>query len=126
MSDVTTRGIRIQVASQFLDEHSKTDEGVWLFSYHVTIENVGEEPAQLINRHWIITDGWDKVEEVKGPGVIGEQPYLTPGESFEYTSYCPLPTPTGTMHGSYEMRLDTGEMFHAEVGTFHLKEPGLQ
>jgi ApaG protein len=93
-SGATTRGIRVSVRSQHDPGRSRPQDGEWFFLYTVTIANVGEETVQLLSRHWIITDGSGKVEEVRGPGVVGEQPVLRPGEEFEYTSGCPLPRPS--------------------------------
>jgi ApaG protein len=123
LSDTTTRGIRIQVESSFVDERSDPTADYYFFSYHVTISNVGDQAAQLISRTWIITDSNGHVEQVQGPGVVGEQPVLLPGSSFEYTSFCPLRTPMGTMHGSYAMRSAHGETFDAEIGAFTLAAP---
>jgi ApaG protein len=91
----------------------------------VTIENHGEESVKLLSRHWIITDGMGKEQEVKGPGVVGKQPHLRPGEAFEYTSACPLPTQIGSMHGSYRMMTDKGETFEARIAPFTLAIPGV-
>jgi len=95
-----------------------------VFAYTVSIHNRGSESVQLINRHWVITDSDGLVEEVRGPGVIGKQPRLLPGNSFEYTSGCVLRTPVGTMHGSYEMYRDDGHPFEAEIAPFSLVYPG--
>jgi ApaG protein len=122
-SESTTRGIRIRVRSTFIAERSDPDENHWFFIYNVEISNVGEETAQLISRHWIITDANGAVQEVKGPGVVGKQPILQPGESFEYTSACPLETAFGTMHGSYQMVTREGEQFDAAIAPFSLGEP---
>ncbi len=121
-SDAVTRGIRVQVRSFFVPEQSQPDDGKWLFGYQITISNEGAETAQLVSRHWIITDGDGKREEVQGPGVVGEQPWLAPGESFEYTSACPLETPVGSMRGSYQMVTRGGESFDADIATFTLGE----
>lgn len=121
-SDVMTRGIRVHVRSFFVADRSDPDEGQWFFAYRVTISNEGSETAQLISRHWIITDGDGEEEEVRGPGVIGEQPVLAPGESFEYTSACPLETPVGTMRGSYQMVTEGGIPFDAAIAPFTLGE----
>ena len=121
-SEAVTRAIRVEVESQFDPSRSRPGEGQWFYLYTVTISNEGTETVQLMNRHWIITDGDGDVEEVRGPGVVGEQPILEPGESFTYTSGCPLTTPFGTMHGSYEMVVGNGETFDAEVGMFELSE----
>ncbi len=122
-SEATTRGIRIQVESVYVPERSAPEHSHWFFAYHVTITNEGDEIAQLVSRHWIITDANGQIEEVKGPGVVGEQPHLAPGESFKYTSACPLPTPFGTMHGTYQMVTAKGERFDAEIAPFSLAEP---
>jgi ApaG protein len=122
-SEIVTRGIRVEVESSLVPERSDPDEGQWFFAYRVRIHNEGEETAQLVSRHWVIIDGRGRVEEVRGPGVVGEQPVLRPGESFEYTSACPLRTPEGTMHGSYQMVTGRGERFDAEIAPFALGEP---
>ena len=124
MSDTTTRGVRIQVRPRFVPEQSDPDNGQWLFAYHITIRNDGEKTVQLISRHWVITNGEGKVEEVRGPGVVGYQPVLRPGEEFEYTSGCPLTTPVGTMHGEFNMVVqDSGEKFDARIEPFRLAVP---
>jgi len=123
MSDTTTRGIRIQVKSTYLSDQSSARDNHYLFAYHVRISNVGSETAQLISREWIITSAEGEVERVKGPGVVGEQPVLTPGGAFEYTSYCPLKTPVGSMQGSYQMVTATGEKFDAQIAPFTLAAP---
>ncbi|OFW15791.1 MAG: Co2+/Mg2+ efflux protein ApaG [Acidobacteria bacterium RIFCSPLOWO2_12_FULL_67_14] len=123
MSDTTTRGIRILVKSTYLPERSSPRDGQYLFAYHIKISNVGSETAQLISREWIITSADGDVERVKGPGVVGEQPVLTPGASFEYTSYCPLKTSVGSMQGSYQMMTADGEKFDAEIAPFTLAAP---
>jgi ApaG protein len=122
-SEIVTRGIRVEVESSFVPERSDPDEGQWFFAYRVRIRNEGEETAQLVSRHWVIIDGRGRVEEVRGPGVVGEQPVLRPGEAFEYTSACPLRTPDGTMHGSYQMVTAGGERFDAAIAPFALGEP---
>ncbi len=122
-SQAMTRGIRVEVRSFYVPERSDPDEDQWFFAYQIEISNHGEETAQLLSRHWIITDGNGKQEEVRGPGVVGEQPVLAPGESFEYTSACPLSTPVGTMQGSYQMRTESGEDFEAEIAPFSLGQP---
>ena len=123
MSVTTTRGIRIQVKSAYLPERSAPRENSYLFMYTITISNVGAETAQLISREWIITNADGEVERVKGPGVVGEQPVLPPGGSFEYTSYCPLKTPVGSMQGSYQMVTANGEQFDAIISPFTLAVP---
>jgi ApaG protein len=121
MSDTTTRGIRIEVESEYLPDHSNRE--TYTFAYHVRISNVGGETAQLVSREWIITDANGEEQRVQGPGVVGEQPTLSPGDDFEYTSFCPLPTAVGTMHGSYRMVLPDGESFEAEIAPFSLAVP---
>jgi ApaG protein len=122
-SEATTRGIRIHVRSSYVPERSRPEEHEWFFVYRVRITNEGAETAQLVSRHWVITDAHGQEEEVKGPGVVGKQPMLEPGESFEYTSFCPLRTAFGTMHGSYQMVTTSGERFDAEIAPFTLAEP---
>ena len=122
-SDVTTRGIRIQVQSEFLPDRSSPKDGSYLFQYHVRITNLGSEVAQLISREWVITNADGEVERVKGQGVVGEQPVLPPGGSFEYTSFCPLKTPVGAMQGSYQMVTTDGERFDAVIAPFTLAVP---
>jgi ApaG protein len=123
MSDTTTRGIRVQVTSTYLPERSSPRDCQYLFAYHIRISNVGSETAQLVSREWIITSADGEVERVKGPGVVGEQPVLTPGSSFEYTSYCPLKTSVGSMQGSYKMMTADGEKFDAQIAPFTLAAP---
>jgi ApaG protein len=123
MSDMTTRGIRVQAQSFYDEERSSPSENYYFFAYKVTISNVGEESAQLVSREWIITDGNGETQRVQGPGVVGEQPVLAPGEAFEYTSFCPLAPPVGSMHGSYLMVLTNGERFAAEIAPFSLSVP---
>ncbi len=122
-SETVTRGIRVTVQSRFVPERSSPEEGQWFFAYHVRIANEGESVAQLISRHWIITDGDGKEQEVRGPGVVGEQPVLEPGQAFEYTSGCPLTTPVGSMRGSYRMMAVGAEPFDAQIAPFGLGEP---
>ena len=113
-----------EVEPQFLSEQSSPDEDVYAFAYTITITNHGEAPAQLISRHWIIEDAHGHTEEVKGLGVVGHQPLLKPGESFQYTSGCRLRTASGTMHGSYFCVAEDGERFEAEVPEFALVADG--
>jgi ApaG protein len=122
-SEAITRGIEVRVQSRYVPEQSDPERGGWLFAYTVRIANKGEETVQLISRHWIITDGNGNVEEVRGPGVVGAQPVLRPGEAFEYTSACPLRTDFGTMHGTYQMLTEDGEYFDAEISAFSLSTP---
>ena len=107
----------------YMPERSAPKEAQYLFEYHVRISNVGSETAQLISREWIITNADGEVERVKGPGVIGEQPTLTPGSSFEYRSFCPLKTSVGSMHGSYQMVTAAGDAFDAVIAPFTLATP---
>lgn len=123
MSDTTTRGIRVQVTSTYLPERSSPRDCQYLFAYHIRVSNVGSETAQLVSREWIITSADGEVERIKGPGVVGEQPVLTPGSSFEYTSYCPLKTSVGSMQGSYQMMTADGEKFEAQIAPFTLAAP---
>ena len=122
-SEAVTRDIRIKVQARYVSQRSRPDDGLWFFAYHVELENVGEETVQLLSRHWIITDGEARVEEVRGPGVVGEKPVLAPGDMFHYTSACPLPTEFGTMHGSYQMVTSDGERFDAKIAPFSLCTP---
>lgn len=125
MSDIITRGIRIQVESMYVEERSDPKESYYFFAYHVVISNNGAEAAQLISREWVITDSDGNVERVQGAGVVGETPLLQPGTSFEYTSFCPLRTSMGSMQGGYTMRLTSGETFRAEIAPFTLAVPGV-
>jgi ApaG protein len=122
-SEALTRGIRVRVQSAYVSERSDPERGHWFFAYRVRIRNEGSVTAQLVSRHWVIIDARGRVEEVRGPGAVGEQPVLHPGESFEYTSACPLRTPHGTMHGSYQMVAADGTRFDAEIAPFALGEP---
>jgi ApaG protein len=122
VSTAVTQGIRITVKSRYLPEQSST--GRWAFAYTVRIENMGAVSAQLRSRHWIITDGNGKREEVRGDGVVGNQPVLRPGEKFEYTSGAVLQTPHGSMQGTYRMVTEDGRQFDAEIAAFALMQPG--
>lgn len=122
-SHATTQGISITVDARFSPEHSAPSRRHWFFLYTITISNESDLTVQLVSRHWIITDDDGRVEEVRGPGVVGEQPVLMPGEHFEYTSGCPLTTPTGEMHGTYQMVSPTGERFDAVIAPFRLRGP---
>ena len=123
MSVTTTRGIRIQVQSEFLPERSSPRDGQYLFQYHVRVSNLGSETAQLVSREWIITNAEGEVERVKGAGVVGELPILAPGASFEYSSFCPLKTAVGSMQGSYQMVTASGDRFDAIIDPFTLAVP---
>jgi len=122
-SIAVTEGIRVSVKSEYLADQSVPSAKRYVFAYTVRIENEGSEPAQLRTRHWIITDGNGKVEEVRGPGVVGQTPYLRPGERFEYTSGCVLQTPRGDMRGSYQMHRPDGREFDATIARFVLALP---
>src|SRR5262245_31671119 len=122
-SEATTRNIQVRVEAEYDPGRSNPGEQQWFFLYTVQITNEGAETVQLVSRHWIITDAMGKVEEVRGPGVIGQQPVLGPGESFRYTSGCPLTTPFGSMHGTYQMVNQGGEKFDVEIAPFALTEP---
>lgn len=122
-SEARTRGVMVEVQSRYVREKSNPAKNQWFFAYEIRISNVGSDVVQLLNRHWIITDANGHVEEVKGPGVVGDQPVLAPGESYEYTSFCPLTTPFGTMEGSYQMVTDSGASFDAAIAQFALSEP---
>jgi ApaG protein len=123
MSETTTRGVKVRVVSRYHPERSDPRQRQWFFSYTVQISNVGKAPVKLLARHWIITDANGGTEHVRGPGVVGEQPHLEPGTAFEYTSFCPLSTSMGTMHGSYQMIDDSGARFDAEIAPFTLANP---
>ncbi len=123
MYKATTRHITVTVTPTYLADQSKPDEGSWVWAYTVEIENGSREPVQLRSRHWRITDARGHVEEVTGPGVVGEEPVLSPGDSFTYTSGCPLPTPSGFMAGSYRMQGPDGSFFDVEIPAFSLDLP---
>lgn len=117
--------ISVSVETEYLPEQSVPGESRYAFAYTITIRNTGEIPAKLLARHWLITDADGKVQEVRGEGVVGEQPYLEPGKGFRYTSGAVLDTPVGTMHGSYQMLADDGTRFDAEIAPFRLAVPGV-
>lgn len=121
ISDAVTKSIRVEVMSRHSPENSRSQQGEWTFEYTVRITNQGSDTVQLLSRHWIITDALDHVEEVQGPGVVGEQPVLGPGQSFQYSSWCPLKTPTGMMRGTYQMVREDGERFDIDIAPFGLK-----
>jgi ApaG protein len=122
-STAVTRHVRVQVECEYAPARSNPGAKQWFFVYTVTVTNEGEETVQLMSRHWVITDGDNRVEHVRGPGVVGEQPVLARGESFTYSSGCPLSTPFGVMEGSYQMVTTSGEQFDAQVAPFALTEP---
>ena len=115
--------INIGVSTRFLEAESDTDSGRYVFAYTITIKNTGKIGARLISRHWIITDSNEKIQEVRGDGVVGEQPYLNPGDSFCYTSGTLIETPVGTMRGSYQMIAEDGNTFDTEISEFTLAAP---
>ena len=119
-SDTETEGIRVRVASEYIAEQSDPKRGRWIYAYHVMIANVGDRTVRLLSRHWIIRDANNEQHEVRGPGVVGEQPHLAPDESFEYRSGCTLGTEWGTMEGTYRMQREDGEEFDARIGRFFL------
>ena len=121
MSEAVTHNVRVEVLSRHAPEHSHSQRGEWVFQYTVRITNQGLDTVQLLSRHWIITDALDHTEEVVGPGVIGEQPVLAPGQSFKYSSWCPLKTPTGMMRGTYQMVREDGTEFDIEIAPFGLR-----
>lgn len=123
MYEATTDGIKVTVRPMFLEEQSEPSDNHYVWAYHVTIENLGDRTVQLVNRHWRITDAKGIVQDVRGPGVVGEQPVLASGESFEYTSGTPLSTPSGVMMGEYEMEGPDGAMFDVTVPAFSLDSP---
>ena len=122
-SDATTKSVRVHVDAQYDSSRSSPQQSRWFFLYTVQITNEGTDTVQLVSRHWIITDAMGQVEEVRGPGVVGNQPVLAPGQSFEYTSGCPLTTPFGSMHGTYQMVNQRKEQFDIEIAPFTLTEP---
>lgn len=115
----------MEVESFYDRERSSPRENYFFFAYQVRISNAGDQTVQLLSREWFITDGNGETQRVQGPGVVGEQPVLAPGEAFEYTSFCPLSTPIGSMRGSYRMVLESGESFEAEIGSFPLELPNV-
>ncbi|HLU12504.1 MAG TPA: Co2+/Mg2+ efflux protein ApaG [Arenimonas sp.] len=121
--DAPRHAIQVSVATRYLDDQSVPEDDRYVFAYTIRILNAGEVPARLLSRHWLITDANGHIQEVRGEGVVGEQPWLRPGESFEYTSGAVLETPIGTMRGSYEMLADDGTRFEAPIAPFTLSIP---
>lgn len=117
----TTQDIEVSVTTVYLESESSPEQSVYVFAYNVEISNHSEKTVQLLARHWIITDGQGRTEEVQGPGVIGEQPVLKPGDFHQYQSFCPLKTPTGNMRGSYQMKSDGDEKFDIKVPLFFFR-----
>ncbi len=116
--------IEVSAVSDYIAEQSDPGDGRYVFAYTITIRNTGQVPAKLLNRHWIVTDADGKVQEVRGAGVVGEQPHLGPGEAFRYTSGTQIATPVGSMHGSYDMLADDGTRFDAQIRPFSLGDRG--
>lgn len=125
MNAPTRHRIRVDVNTNYVDDQSKPDENKFAFAYTITIRNEGQVPARLMARHWVITDANGKVQEVRGDGVVGEQPYLLPGQGFRYSSGAVLETPVGAMQGSYQMVTDDGAHFDAPIAPFRLAMPGI-
>jgi ApaG protein len=125
MMSPSVNNIRVEVETSYVDEQSDPNERRYVFSYTITIRNEGAVPARLLTRHWIITDANGKVQEVRGDGVVGEQPHLKPGQGFRYSSGAVLETPVGAMQGSYEMIDDEGQRFDAPIQPFRLAMPGI-
>ena len=123
MSEASTEGVVVTVEPRYHAERSSPLERYWFFTYTVTITNSGEYSVQLVSRHWIITNATGHVEHVRGPGVVGETPVLQPGQSFTYTSACPLPTSLGSMEGTYEMEREDGRRFDVAIAPFTLVDP---
>jgi len=120
-----TRGVVVRVSVSYLPEQSEPDRGRWFWAYHIRLENEGDIAVQLLTRHWVITDGRGARHSVEGEGVVGEQPLIQPGASFDYVSGCPLTTPTGSMQGSYQMIGEDGVSFDAEIPKFALIAPAV-
>lgn len=123
MTDMLANQIDIDVETHYIEEQSIPEDNRYVFAYTITIRNNGEQPAKLLSRHWIITDGDGNTQEVKGEGVVGEQPHIGPGDYFRYTSGTVLETPVGTMEGSYQMKADDGSEFDAMIPVFTLSLP---
>jgi ApaG protein len=121
-SEAVTNNVRVEVEAQYAPERSRPFHNEWFFNYTVRITNEGDQTVQLLSRHWIVTDGCGNTEEYKGPGVVGEQPALAPGEAFQYTSGCPLKTSAGVMRGTYQMVDEDGTYFDVEIAPFALQE----
>lgn len=117
--------VEVHVSSSYMPERSDPDSQLFFFTYTVTITNLGSLPCQLLSRHWIITDALGNEQEVRGPGVVGEQPRIDVGQSFAYSSFCPLSTPVGSMRGSYQLKNAQGDAFDAEIPAFALKRESL-
>lgn len=122
-SEAVTHGIRVTVRSEYAPDRSRPADQHWFFLYTITIKNESEGTVQLLSRHWVITNADGQVQEVRGPGVVGEQPVLAPGQAFTYTSGCPLTTSFGRMEGTYQMTTPAGESFDVIIAAFTLSEP---
>ena len=125
MSTPVAHSIKVDVVTAYMAEQSEPEERRYVFSYTITIRNEGTVPAKLMRRHWLITDADGHIQEVRGDGVVGEQPLLQPGQGFRYSSGAVLETPVGTMHGSYQMVADGGDEFDAPIAPFRLAKPGV-
>lgn len=123
MNETEMNQIQVDVETRYIEEQSNPDQNYYVFAYTITIQNKGRQAARLLTRHWVITDSNQKVQEVRGEGVVGEQPHLKPGEQFVYTSGTMLETAVGTMKGSYQMQADDGSQFDAEIDEFVLSTP---
>ncbi|HBN45185.1 MAG TPA: Co2+/Mg2+ efflux protein ApaG [Candidatus Marinimicrobia bacterium] len=123
MSNTKTKGIRINVEPKYLPQRSDPTKPIYFFTYHITIINESDEKIQLVSRYWHITDSNGNIEEIRGPGVVGKQPNLKAGESFKYTSFCPIPTEFGVMHGAFQMVRSDGVAFDARIKPFKLAVP---
>ena len=123
MIKTSTRFTKIEVSPNYVPSRSDLSKPIFFFSYHIKITNISNDTIQLHSRYWNITDGNGNVEEIRGPGVVGRQPHIKSGETFEYTSYCPLPTNFGVMHGYFEMVNDNGTIFNAKISPFRLTTP---
>src|SRR5262245_34974094 len=123
LSEATTRGVTVSVVSEYSPDQSRPSDNQWFFLYTITITNGSDETIQILSRHWIITDSNSHVEEVQGPGVVGQQPVIEPGEDFTYTSGCSIATSFGTMEGTYQVVTSRGEQFDVEIARFTLSEP---
>jgi ApaG protein len=121
----TTDGVTVRVSVSYLPEQSEPERGRWFWAYHIRLENEGDESVQLLTRHWVITDGRGARHAVEGEGVVGEQPVIEPGASFDYVSGCPLATPSGAMHGNYRMVREDGAIFDVEIPRFSLFAPAV-
>lgn len=121
----TTDGVTVRVSVSYLPEQSEPERGRWFWAYHIRLENEGDETVQLLTRHWVITDGRGARHSVEGEGVVGEQPVIEPGASFDYVSGCPLATPSGAMQGNYRMVREDGAIFDVEIPRFSLFAPAV-